>query len=85
MPRQSRSTPTTFNQSPSVRKEPDVVPMEIDSGRRNNSFVCYKCRKPGHIARHCQSKVDVRIMDYESIKSIIKEEMQNEGFQESHQ
>jgi hypothetical protein len=66
--------------APSAKREPDVVPMELDSGRQRRTLICFKCRKPGHMARNCQSTVDVRSMDYESIKAIIKEELQKEGF-----
>lgn len=77
-PRQPKPTPPPS--TPPVKKETDVVPMEIDSGKQRRNFICYKCRKPGHIARNCQSAVDVRNMDYESIKAIMREELQKEGF-----
>jgi Retrotransposon gag protein len=62
-------------------KEPDVVPMEVDSGWRrvaSKPIVCYKCRKPGHIAKHCVSSVDVNSMDYDALKAFIKEELDKE-------
>lgn len=85
LPRQSKPILSTFTTSPPIKKGSDIVPMEIDSGRRRGPLICFKCRKPGHIAMNCQSKVDVRSMDYESIKTIMKEELQKEGFSESHQ
>jgi len=69
-----------------IPKEPDVVPMEIDSGRkRYGPVICYKCRKTGHIARNCQSSVDISTMDYEAIKALVmqdlkKENSEKEGF-----
>jgi hypothetical protein len=66
--------------APTAKKEPEGASMEIDAGRQRKTIVCFKCRKPGHIARNCQSTVDVRTMDYESIKAIMKEELQKEGF-----
>lgn len=63
------------------KRSPDVVPMDVDSGKSTRPpLVCYKCRKPGHIARHCRSALDVRQMDYESIKAMMKEELQEQGF-----
>ena len=41
------------------------VPMEVDAGWktvRRPPLVCFKCRKPGHMAINCRSTVDVRFM-----------------------
>lgn len=62
-------------------KEPDVVPMEVDSGWKRvtaKSIVCYKCRKPGHIAKNCASSVDINSMDYDTLKAYMKEELEKE-------
>ena len=62
-------------------KQPDVVPMEVDSGRRNvGPRVCFKCRKPGHIAKDCQSQLDINSLDFDGLKAYMKAELQKEGF-----
>ena len=54
--------------------------MEIDSGRKRvGPLICYKCRKPGHIARNCRSSVDISAMDYEAIKALVMEDLKKEG------
>jgi hypothetical protein len=61
-------------------KEPDVVPMEIDSGwKRVNPKICFKCRKPGHIARNCSSSVNINNMDYDTLKAHMKAELEKEA------
>lgn len=58
----------------------DVVPMEVDSSRkRAMPRICYRCRQPGHIARDCQSRVDINAMDYDSIKAHIRKELEEES------
>lgn len=71
-----------------VPQLPQVVPMEVDAGKKNfKSIVCYKCRKTGHIARNCTSTVNINSMDFEALKTYMKEEIakeetsQVEGFQ----
>lgn len=73
----------TFN-APSFPKAavtiPDVVPMEVDSGWKKvgRPIICYKCRKPGHIARNCPSGVDINAMDFDSLKAYMKDVIQKE-------
>jgi len=72
---QTLSAPFTskFNQ------QPDVVPMEIDSGwKKIKPLVCFKCRKPGHMARQCPSAVDINSIDYDGLKAYMKTEIAKE-------
>lgn len=56
-----------------------VVPMEIDSGRRNaGHIICRKCRKPGHIERNCRSTYDINSMDFDQLKTFMKVELEKD-------
>ena len=46
-PQQPTTTPVTNT----MAKDPDA--MNVD--RKHNTFNCYNCRKPGHIAKNCQA------------------------------
>jgi hypothetical protein len=73
------SVPAAKPQAAPPAKQSDVVPMEIDSGRRNKGpLVCFKCRKAGHIARNCQSRFNINSMDYEALKAFMKEEIEKD-------
>lgn len=71
------SKPTSSLQPSYVKKEPDVVHMEVDSGRKNRPrIVCYRCRQPGHIAKNCQFSVDIGSLDYEGLRTHFEQENQ---------
>jgi hypothetical protein len=60
-------------------KQPDIVPMEIDSGRRNmGPIICRKCKKPGHIARNCRSTYNINNMDFDQLKAFMSQELEKD-------
>lgn len=74
------AAPTPKASTNEGKHEPDVVPMEVDSGMKNirAKLICFKCGKPGHMARNCRPRADIGSLDYEAIKALIKEELQKE-------
>ena len=48
------------------------VPMEVDSSRaRSLPDACYRCHQPGHIARDCPLRFDVRAMSAEEKRDLL--------------
>lgn len=76
----SVAPPPVVSSSSSPAKQPDVVPMEVDSGWKSvrPPLVCFKCRKRGHKAAQCTSPVNINSMDYDSIKAYVLQEAQKE-------
>jgi len=92
-PQSKPTTPSSFLFSSSQKsfvaqaKQPDVVPMEVDSGWKSvRPLICFKCRKQGHKAADCRSSVNINAMNHEELKDfygkLIKEE---EGKKEESQ
>lgn len=72
-------SPAPSSQSAQPARQPNVVPMEVDSDWRSiKPLICYKCKRPGHKSVHCKSQVDINSMDYDSLKSYFKDELQRE-------
>lgn len=72
-------TPTPFTRPPPTVKESEPVPMEVDSGWKTvKPIICWKCRKPGHVASKCRSTIDINSMDFDSLKAYMKQELQKE-------
>ena len=84
----SRSTllprpPKNFipSKAPQAR-EPDVVPMEVDSGRKRIGPITYfKYGKQGHIARNCKIPPQINSAEYANLVSMIKEELAEKNSQ----
>lgn len=44
------------------------VAMDVDSNRKKSQVMCFKCHKPGHIARNCRASIDINAMSYDALK-----------------
>jgi hypothetical protein len=79
------------NKPPMPAKDPNT--MDVDRGwRRGPSgqsqqqwlpLICFKCRKPRHLARNCHVKMDVHAMTYDKLVATVREDekMKQEDFQ----
>ena len=66
-------------------KAPDA--MDVDKNQRcglpgdkRPPLICFKCRKPGHMARDCRQKLDVRNMTYNEIIAYVKDFSEKKDF-----
>ena len=53
--------------------------MDVDRSAKRPPLVCYKCRKPGHMARNCRSCVDIRRMNYEELSGYFVQKQKEEA------
>ena len=57
-------------------RDPDPMDVDVNRSRSRTPIVCYRCRKPGHLARDCKEFKDV-------IRSLTDEELE-EAIRERH-
>jgi hypothetical protein len=61
----------------------DPNAMDVDKNTATRPPVkCFKCGKPGHIARNCRDGLDIRAMGYEDMEKYWKEKLTKQGFSE---
>ena len=51
-------------------------------GDRRLPLICFKCRKPRHMARNCHQKLDVQNMTYDKIIAYAKDFSEKKDFPE---
>ncbi|THH09043.1 hypothetical protein EW146_g8803 [Bondarzewia mesenterica] len=54
-------------------------PMEVDAMKQRRPIICYKCQKPGHIARDCRSQINFNEMDWNEIRALVLKEEKGKG------
>ncbi|KAF5372653.1 hypothetical protein D9615_009863 [Tricholomella constricta] len=74
---QQTQTQQNIPTNPAPARDPNA--MDVDRNKRG-PIICYKCRRPGHMAKDCRSRMDVRNMSYEEIINYCKGKMETQGF-----
>ena len=51
------------------------VPMDVDAARRKGNLLllCQRCGKPGHFAKDCELRYDVRLMMVDDLQTILED------------
>ena len=59
---------------PPAPKDPNA--MDVDRNRQQRPPIkCFKCNKPGHMARDCKGRLDVRAMMHDEMMDYFKEQI----------
>ena len=74
---QAQAPPRPAPANPPPVRDPNA--MDVDRNQRG-PLICYKCRKPGHMARDCRSRLDVRNMSYDDLMNYAKEKFAQQDF-----
>ena len=90
---QPRDEQGRYNPKPSASNKTAAAPakapdaMDVDKNRRCGPpgdkrlpLICFKCRKPGHMARDCCQKLDVQNMTYDEIIAYAKDFSEKKDF-----
>lgn len=81
---QTPSIPKLQTLQPPAKQVIEPVPMDVDRSKRG-PLICFKCKRPGHMARDCRSRLDVRNMSYEEIMEYAKEQVAKKDFPKGEQ
>lgn len=82
----SSAPPATTSLTPPTHQAPAPrqsfpIPMEVDSAWKRaptRQVICYKCRKPGHMAAKCFSTINLHSMDYNALQDYFYQKLSAE-------
>jgi hypothetical protein len=81
-PRQFSFTPTF---TPPPRNEADPVPMDTDAARKGvtTPIICHRCGGPGHMAKDCPRRYDIRYLSLEEHEEWMQEQVLQQDAEEA--
>jgi hypothetical protein len=65
----------TKTEAPAKPKAEEPIPMDVDASKHRNSTpsVCFRCHQPGHYAKECPHRYDVRAMTSEERMDLLEQ------------